>query len=1081
MFMAAAPRGGGPELAYDAEEVAILSATERLKLSLSVEESGCLTFLRERFGSGERFEALHLSCHGDVLSEEQATSLRKQGHAEAKAGPVLLLETPEGRRFFATSADLSNCWGADTCPPLVFLSACRTAETTPDVSESYARKMLDVVPAVLGWDGSVIDRDATMFSEHFYQGLADCNPPTHAAAFARLALLQAHRDDPNLGRHWHLARLYLGPQGGGALCSSSAGQRPALPYNAGYSTFLDKKGERVKVAGARSFVGRRREAQAVLSAFRDDAAPGVVLHGMGNLGKSSLAARIANRVPKLKTVVIYKDYDPLKVLEQVVTGALADADERAVLDEWGPRLSKYPEDLKAALVTLLEGPLLNAPILLIVDDLERILEDPEPGRILTPVQQRYGWDIALVSILQAFASARRDSRLLLTSRYDFEARDQGGVDRAASLERIGLTPFEATQQARQWRAEREIRIAPTTVQNERDKTLAALADERMGALRARALSVASGNPGLQDLLSVPLMSGEFEAVADAIASIEVFLASGKVPESEAAADDENAALEFFRRMTFERYQAALSETERLFLGVASVFGEGIWPGDVPAEAVAVLDLDALPIPAAALDAAAQAGGIADPGAARARLIALGLLDAYSASATEQGVDGYAVNRFARPFAPKQGAQDREHLSRAALPALEAAWIDEGGNWPRDLRAIEATRIAMIAGEVEGLGAMAEAAGQVLKSLHENASAFAVMHGAHRRLSAVQAPIPPWLTMRAIDVAITIGAAREADDLLSNTMADREADPSFEMASLLLRIGQRRVSTGETEEALEDFRAGARMFGDLGIERDAAICKGQIGDIYYARGDLDEALRIRQEEELPVYERLGDVRSRAVTMGKIGDIYYARGDLDEALRIRQEEQLPTFERLGNVRERAVTMGQIGDIYEARGDLDEALRIRQEEQLPAFERLGDVRARAVTMGKIGDIFEACGDLDEALRIRREEELPVYERLGDVRSRAVTLNQIAQTLIQNGGLEQGKAQEIYDAAAEAFAICSQLGEAVGIGHNGMLLAQILTMAGQKNDAFNVLGQAKQAFLKLKDTQNVDRCEQLEQQISS
>jgi len=40
---------------------------------------------------------------------------------------------------------------------------------------------------------------------------------------------------------------------------------------------------------------------------------------------------------------------------------------------------------------------------------------------------------------------------------------------------------------------------------------------------------------------------------------------------------------------------------------------------------------------------------------------------------------------------------------------------------------------------------------------------------------------------------------------------------------------------------------------------------------------------------------------------------------------------------------------------------------------------------------------------------------------------------------------------------------------------------MAGQKNDAFNVLGQAKQAFLKLKDTQNVDRCEQLEQQISS
>lgn len=36
------------------------------------------------------------------------------------------------------------------------------------------------------------------------------------------------------------------------------------------------------------------------------------------------------------------------------------------------------------------------------------------------------------------------------------------------------------------------------------------------------------------------------------------------------------------------------------------------------------------------------------------------------------------------------------------------------------------------------------------------------------------------------------------------------------------------------------------------------------------GDVDEALRIRQEEQLPVYERLGAVRSRAVTLNKIAN-------------------------------------------------------------------------------------------------------------------------------------------------------------------------------------------------------------------
>ena len=63
--------------------------------------------------------------------------------------------------------------------------------------------------------------------------------------------------------------------------------------------------------------------------------------------------------------------------------------------------------------------------------------------------------------------------------------------------------------------------------------------------------------------------------------------------------------------------------------------------------------------------------------------------------------------------------------------------------------------------------------------------------------------------------------------------------------------------------------------------------GKIADILQARGQLDEALKLRNyKEQLPVYERLGDVRSRAWTMGRIADILQARGQLDEALRILQ---------------------------------------------------------------------------------------------------------------------------------------------------------------------------------------------------
>jgi tetratricopeptide (TPR) repeat protein len=148
--------------------------------------------------------------------------------------------------------------------------------------------------------------------------------------------------------------------------------------------------------------------------------------------------------------------------------------------------------------------------------------------------------------------------------------------------------------------------------------------------------------------------------------------------------------------------------------------------------------------------------------------------------------------------------------------------------------------------------------------------------------------------------------------------------------------------------------------------------------------------------LPVYERLGDVRSKAVTLGKIADVHQARGQLDEALRIRQEEELPVYERLGDVHAKANSMLNITDVLRARGQLDEAHRLLREEALPIFERLGDVLGKANTMGRIAAVHEARGQLDEALTIRSEETLPVYERLNRRRDLAVEQANVATLLL-------------------------------------------------------------------------------------
>ncbi|WP_437692155.1 tetratricopeptide repeat protein [Sorangium sp. So ce176] len=213
---------------------------------------------------------------------------------------------------------------------------------------------------------------------------------------------------------------------------------------------------------------------------------------------------------------------------------------------------------------------------------------------------------------------------------------------------------------------------------------------------------------------------------------------------------------------------------------------------------------------------------------------------------------------------------------------------------------------------------------------------------------------------------------------------REAgDPAWTAVDLC-RLGRAVAFLGRPEEAEALLREAIGLFEKLGEVRGRAVALGCIADLLERRGQLDEALRIRQQEELPVYERLGDAGILAVTLGKIADIYLARGQLDEALRIRQQEELPVHERLGDVRSRAVTLGKVADIYHAQGKLDEAQRLLEREVLPVHERTGAVRLRAVTLGQIAGVLRARGELDKALHLLEREVLPVLDRLGDIRSK-------------------------------------------------------------------------------------------------
>ena len=187
---------------------------------------------------------------------------------------------------------------------------------------------------------------------------------------------------------------------------------------------------------------------------------------------------------------------------------------------------------------------------------------------------------------------------------------------------------------------------------------------------------------------------------------------------------------------------------------------------------------------------------------------------------------------------------------------------------------------------------------------------------------------PWLPVLRARLVWLHGDAPRALEYLDQLPASPPDPPVPPAAAAALLHATILFRQGETREAESRVRGLLSALDGPELILWTAEAQDLLADLLEARGDLDEALRIREAECLPVYERLQDVRSRAITWGKIADIREARGDLDEALRILQEEELPVFERLQDVRSLLVgRANQAINLFRrsAPGDREEATRL------------------------------------------------------------------------------------------------------------------------------------------------------------
>ncbi|MEO5326707.1 MAG: CHAT domain-containing protein [Magnetococcus sp. THC-1_WYH] len=1030
MFMAAAPEGASV-LDHEAEEVSIMAAVQGLPVQLDVEESGCLEFLAQRLGNEHLPEVLHLTCHGNI---------------DDGGEPYLALETPTGAVDVVDPNTFIGAFPQGEIA-LVFVSACRTAETRAGGVPFATRLVQGGVATVLGWDGSVWDQDANRFAASFYRDLSNGFSVGWAAAMARTSLLERALERKG-GDHWHLARVMMTRHGGGPLIRRGAAHRSLWRADAGRA-FLDPENQKVRVAGPGEFVGRRRQAQAVIRAFREDKRV-VMLQGAGRLGKSSLAARVAQRMRGYLTVVVFMQYDR-RAIFQAIREKLPSKQGLEIQRAWSAEVDQGDEGLYYALKAILENPCAQDdpsqgqhPLLLIIDDLERILEDASADQT-GDFRVKDGHQGALEAVLRAFKDANAtQSRLLFTSRHPFTLPYRGG-DLGKSMQRIPLAPMSARERTK---------LAQAALRSNPDSSQVALDDEQTKKLISRADRASTGNPGLQRLLIQPILSGEMEAARAGIRAVEDYLAQGIVPPAGSDVAD------MFARMAFSKYLAAIRPDERTAFQSLTVFN--------------------LPVPQSVAILACQHLGTAAAIPSLTRLQGLGLVHQIP---SPSGGDPYLL---ADPLAavgvsPLTEPQKKD-LAEITVEPLYAAWRDDKGRLPLFEIAWEMLRLVeQSGGHPDILAAASNATGwRLFRRATDKESFETVLSRATQALTALEhagKPLLLSLVLLAAACAGALGKTEVAESWLKRGL-DLDDDDARGKGQIHLQWAERLLQKGDMKGASAHMDQAQTFFKAVRDDDLLALVAGIRANLLMIQGDLDEAYRVRTEEQLQLFERLGDVRSIAVTKGYLADIFFSRGDLDEAYRVRIEEELPVYERLGNVREIAIAKGKLSDIFFSRGDLDEAYRVRTEEELPVYERLGDIRAIAVTKGKLADILEARGDGVGALKILQREVRPLMEKLKYAEGLAYLLYRISAIRLNQGNLTQDEFLGVVCNLTDAFGRVQKLGRPDFIGDIGVLLGQVFMAKGDFKPALEVLTSAEAGFRKMNWNGKADQTAELARQ---
>jgi tetratricopeptide (TPR) repeat protein len=890
LYSACQPREA-TTLDYEREEYELMRILGRAGAARDrVVQFGCdLGSFEELRKRVEQFRphVVHLTGHGAVHDGEGTFVFEdERGHADPVSGRRLALDC------FAGSG--VQC---------VFVSGCQTGQA-PDVDAvgGICQGLVAAgVPAAVGWAASIGDDVAIRFAERFYKVLAAGRPVDRALVQARqeARALCEDRSDPS----WTLPVLYASSKQADLFDPSREDRPPSIRTQQNALPGMSE-------GYAAHFVGRRREIQRYLPALRDGDVHTLLLTGIGGVGKSTLATRLARSLQAdgFRPIAVSGGEERPFTVQELVDSC-RDAFLQEGLQDIYDRLGnedRDPWDRLRDLVAVLN----EHPFVLVLDNVETLL-DPETRETKNDLIRRF------IEHLTTHLTAA--SRCLLTSRYrpaEFDGNLPPGVEEET------LEDFPRSAFFKFLLADEDVERRVETGELSYD-------------LLADVYGLLGGTPRFLDQIREVLTEMYADDLRDELDGVHL-------PDT----GDDNA-LRAARDAYLEDIFAsplyhALPEASRTALSRAAVYSV---PMTLEGYAAAA-DVDVETMHRCARQWQNRAF-------------------AYPESNEETDVQRWSIYGLLRDWLLQHlSADERRAAHEAAGAWLEQQAKDAGRSW------IKNVGMDAFSADLEARARFLDAeAYESAREVTDRLSSFLVGRAVYDDVRQLNEelldhhshPSPMnWLGRVHGELANYDEAVRWYEETLSTfeEIGDRSG-----VASARANLAKIAAEQGAYDRAREQSEEALSIFEEVGDRLGEAKTRHNLASIALLQGKYDRA-REQFEEVLEILREIGDRSVEASTRHQLATIAVHQGAYERA-REEFEEALEIKQEIGDRSGEATTRHQLATIALRQGKYERA-RVGFEKSLKIEQEIGDRSGEAIAFGQLGNVAGQQGNTQEALRL-------------------------------------------------------------------------------------------------------------------